>query len=210
MRAVISFCKVNYFMLGSNSNLLSFCALFEFTGGTADKESTCNVGDLGSIPGLGRSPGEEKGYPLQHSDLEKSMDCIVLGVPKSRTWLSNFHFQTLSCRHWPMSFLSIVFHGFVVLRCFSRVRLFATPRTVVARLLCPWNSPGKNTGVGLYFLLQGILPSYNTADSLPLSHKRSLIVNSEKKNFLEYSILVTYFSSLGEWQIKKIKEKYTF
>ena len=85
MRAVISFCKVNYFMLGSNSNLLSFCALFEFTGGTADKESTCNVGDLGSIPGLGRSPGEEKGYPLQHSDLEKSMDCIVLGVPKSRT-----------------------------------------------------------------------------------------------------------------------------
>ena len=41
------------------------------------KESTCNVGDLGSIPGLGRSPGEGKGYPLQYSVLGNSMDCIV-------------------------------------------------------------------------------------------------------------------------------------
>ena len=129
MRAVTSFCKVKYFMLGSNSNLLSLCALFEFTGGSADKESTCNVGDLGLIPGLGRSPGEGKGYPLQHSCLENSMDCIVLGVPKSWKWLSNFHFQTLSYRYWAMSFLSIVFHGCVVLRCFSRVWLFATPWT---------------------------------------------------------------------------------
>ena len=54
-------------------------------------ESTCNVGDLGSIPGLGRSPGEGKGYPLQHSGLENSMDCIVHGVAKSRTGLSDFH-----------------------------------------------------------------------------------------------------------------------
>ena len=42
-----------------------------FPGGSAGKESACNMGDLGSIPGLGRSPGEENGYPLQHSDLEK-------------------------------------------------------------------------------------------------------------------------------------------
>ena len=47
-----------------------------FPCGSAGKESTCNVGDLGSIPGLGRSPGEGKGYPLQHSGLENSMDCI--------------------------------------------------------------------------------------------------------------------------------------
>ena len=46
---------------------------------------TCNVGDLGSIPGLGRSPGEGKGYPLQYFGLENSMDCIVLGVAKSQT-----------------------------------------------------------------------------------------------------------------------------
>ena len=52
----------------------------------------CNAGDLGSVPGLGRSPGKGKGYPLQYSGLENSMDCIVDGVPKSRTGLSVFHF----------------------------------------------------------------------------------------------------------------------
>ena len=49
------------------------------------KESTHNVGDLGSIPGLGRSPGEWKGYPLQYSGLDNSMDCIVHEVAKSQT-----------------------------------------------------------------------------------------------------------------------------
>ena len=51
-----------------------------FPGSSAGKESTCKAGDLGSIPGLGRSPGEGKGYPLQYSGLENSMDCIVHGV----------------------------------------------------------------------------------------------------------------------------------
>ena len=53
-----------------------------FPGGSDGKEFACNVGDLGSIPGLGRSPGEGKGYPLQYSGLENSMDCIVHGVAK--------------------------------------------------------------------------------------------------------------------------------
>ena len=48
-----------------------------FPGGSAGKESACNARDLGSIPGLGRSPGEENGYPLQYSGLENSTDCIV-------------------------------------------------------------------------------------------------------------------------------------
>ena len=56
-----------------------------FPGGSAGKESACNAGDLGSISGLGRSPGEGKGYPLQYSGLENSMDCIVHGVTKSQT-----------------------------------------------------------------------------------------------------------------------------
>jgi len=64
-----------------------------FPCGSAGKESTCNVGDLGLIPGLGRSPGEGKGYPLQYSGLENFMDCIVHGVAKSQTRLSNFHFH---------------------------------------------------------------------------------------------------------------------
>ena len=59
---------------------------------SAGKESTRNAGDLGSIPGLGRSPGEGKGYPLQYSNLENSMDFIVHGVAKSQTRLSDFHF----------------------------------------------------------------------------------------------------------------------
>ena len=56
-----------------------------FPGGSADKESPCNVGDLGPMPGLGRSPGEGKGYPLQYPGLENSMDCIVYEVAKSQT-----------------------------------------------------------------------------------------------------------------------------
>ena len=66
-----------------------------FPCGSAGKESACNEGDLGLIPGLGRSPGEGKGYPLQYSGLENSTDCIVHGVVKSQTRLSNFHFHFL-------------------------------------------------------------------------------------------------------------------
>ena len=49
------------------------------------KESACSAGDLALIPELGRSLGEGKGYPLQYSGLENSMDCIVHGVAKSWT-----------------------------------------------------------------------------------------------------------------------------
>ena len=59
------------------------------------KESACNAGDPSSIPGLGRSTGEGKGYPLQYFGLENSMYCIVHGVSKSQTWLSSFHWLHL-------------------------------------------------------------------------------------------------------------------
>ena len=55
------------------------------------KESTCNAGDPGLIPGSGRFPGEGKGYPLQYSGLENSMDCIIHVVTKSWTQLNDFH-----------------------------------------------------------------------------------------------------------------------
>ena len=64
-----------------------------FPCGSAGKESAFNVGDLGLIPGLGRSTGEGKGCPLQYSGLENSMDCIVHRVTKSPTRLSDFHFH---------------------------------------------------------------------------------------------------------------------
>ena len=60
-------------------------ALWGFPCGSAGKESACNAGDLGMIPGLGKSPGEGKGYPLQYCGLEYFMECIVHGVAKSRT-----------------------------------------------------------------------------------------------------------------------------
>ena len=56
------------------------------------RECACNTGDPGLIPGSEKSPGEGIGYPLQYSGLENSMDCIVHGVTKSQTQLSDFHF----------------------------------------------------------------------------------------------------------------------
>ena len=83
-----------------------------FPCGSAGKESACNAGDLGLIPALGRSPGEGKGYLLQFSGLEKSMDWIVPGVAKSQTWLSDFHFH------------------FSSVQLLSRIRLFATSLSI--------------------------------------------------------------------------------
>ena len=114
----------NWLLKGFDVPYVSFR---EFSGRSDGKESACNAGDPGSIPGLGRSPGEGigsplqyswtspvvqmvknlpaiqetwirsrskgKGSPLQYSGLENSRDCIVHGVTKSQTWLSDFHFQ---------------------------------------------------------------------------------------------------------------------
>ena len=63
-----------------------------FLGGSAVKESACDVGHLGSVPGLERPSGEGKGYPRQYSGLENSTDCIVHGVTKSWTRPNNFDF----------------------------------------------------------------------------------------------------------------------
>ena len=81
------------------------CNLLQYPAG---KESACSVGDLGSIPGQGRSPGEGNSYPLQYSGLENSMDCIVHGVAKNQTGLSNFHFTSL---HFNSVLLPGKFHG---------------------------------------------------------------------------------------------------
>ena len=72
-------------MLALNSIYCVPHIIWGFPCGSAGRESACNAGDLGSIPGLGRFPGEGKGYPLLYSGLENSMDCIVYGVAKSQT-----------------------------------------------------------------------------------------------------------------------------
>ena len=106
---------------------------------TAVKESPCNARDLGSVPGLGRSPGEGKGYSLQYSGLENSRDSIVYGVAKSRTRLSDFHSLTHTSVSLSVVSDSLQPHGLQP-----------------TRLLYPWNFPGMNTRVGCHFLPQGI------------------------------------------------------
>ena len=71
--------------------LISSVKRQNFPGGSEGKESAYKAGDWGLIPELGRSPEEGKGYTLQYSGLENSMDCIVHGVTKSWTRLSDFH-----------------------------------------------------------------------------------------------------------------------
>ena len=85
----------------SNSFSLSIHMIMDFLGGSDSKESAWSVEDLGLIPGLGRSPGEGNGYPLQYSGLENFMDrgawqATVHGIAKSQTWMNNFHFTSLS------------------------------------------------------------------------------------------------------------------
>ena len=75
--------------------------------GSAGKESTCNVGDLSSIPGLVRSPGEGKVYPLQCSGLENSMDCLGLRRV-GQDLVTDFHF------HYPVVFLRVIFFIFIL------------------------------------------------------------------------------------------------
>ena len=101
-----------------------------FPGGSAGKESACNAGDLGLFPGLGRSPGEGNGYPLQYFGLENSMDCIVHGVTKGRTRLSDF--TSLDC----MGFLG----GSGVIPGGSEGKVSATVRETQVRTL-DWEDP---------------------------------------------------------------------
>ena len=83
--------KLEFHILNPLRNFKSFCE--GFLGGSDSKESACNAGDLSLISGSGRSPGEGKGYPLQYSGLDNSMDSTGHGIAKHWTWLSwNFNF----------------------------------------------------------------------------------------------------------------------
>ena len=87
-----------------------------FPGGSDGKESTCHAGDLGLIPGLGRSPGEGEGYALQYSGLENSMICTVHGVPQSWTQLSDFHSQQQNVLIFKNKILTTRFFLFVLVQ----------------------------------------------------------------------------------------------
>ena len=79
-KTLLTFAQLHFVLQGQ------ICLLLQgFPCGSAGKESTCHVGDLGSIPGLGRSPGAEDGYPLQYSGLESSMDYSPWGCKEGLT-----------------------------------------------------------------------------------------------------------------------------
>ena len=83
-----------------NGEKTVFLTSGSFPGCPAGKESASNAVDLDLIPGLGRSPREGKGYPLQYSGLENSMDCVVHGIAKNQTWLSDFHLNKWCWGNW--------------------------------------------------------------------------------------------------------------
>ena len=74
---------------GGFTCIYKYSYVWDFPGGSDDKESACNVGDLGSTPGTGRSPGKRHGHPLQYCCLENSKDRGVHGVANSGTQLSD-------------------------------------------------------------------------------------------------------------------------
>ena len=106
-----------------------------FPCGSAGKRSTYNAWDLGSIPQLGRFPGEEKGYPLQYSVLYNSMYCIVHWGAKSQTWPSDFHIHINF--KWVYCIYIIYYIYYYIYICsvqsLSCVRLFATSWTAACQ-----------------------------------------------------------------------------
>ena len=110
---------------------------------SADKESACNAGDPSSKPGLRRSPREGNSYPLQYSCLENSMDCIIHGVTKSWTWLSNFHFHSV----------------YKLNKVKSHVQLFGSPWTASCQAPLSMEFSRQEYWSGCCSLLQGIFPT---------------------------------------------------
>ena len=100
MTNIDSALKGRHITLQTKVHVVKAMVFLGFPDCSASKESACNAGDPNSIPGSGRSAGEWIGCPLQYSGLENSIDCIVLGVAKSQTGLSDFHFTLL---HSPSS-----------------------------------------------------------------------------------------------------------
>ena len=135
-----------------------------FPGSLAGKESTCNAGDLDLIPGLGISPGEGKGYPLQYSGVENSMDSVDHGVAKSQTQLSDFHSLTKKFQVWVRKWRQErpFFKDTIErkkLKFLSGVQLFATLWTVAQQDPLSIEFSRQEHWVGCYSFLQRIFPT---------------------------------------------------
>ena len=136
-----------------------------FPCGSAGKESACNVGDLGSIPGFGRSPGEGRGCPLQYSGLANCIDCVFYGVAKSRTQLSDFPFpikyfglwscmgccwSRVHCTHQPGRSHSWLGSLRVAQKYFEIIEIMETHSSILAWRI-PWTEEsGRLQSMGLH------------------------------------------------------------
>jgi len=120
-----------------SQSLLKFISIEWPPLGSGGKESACNGGDLGSIPGLGRSPGEGKGHPFQYSGLENSMDSIVHGVTKSWAWLNDSLFTLESVM---LSNHFILFHPLLLWpSIFPSMKVFSNELAVCIRWPNYWS-----------------------------------------------------------------------
>ena len=162
--------------------------LLGFPGGSAGKESACKVGDLGSIPALGRSPEERNGYPLQYSGLENSMDYIVHGVTKSWTRLSSFH-----C-HWLMMCL----HIREICKFRNAFLQQKSPSSVLC-LICLSQ---------FYFVYLFLLSSYYRSSMKPSTlHVIFQCKIFYKKFFVNTIYISTFYENLLKFQLKLEKKK---
>ena len=109
-----------------------------FSCSSAVKQSACNVGDLDSIPGLGRSPGEGKGYLPQYSGLENSMGCIVQGVPKTWTQLNEFHFHFIPLSMIISSPVYVAANGTSSFFMAELYSIVYTPFHLLHPFICQW------------------------------------------------------------------------
>ena len=176
---------------------LSYVLYMGFPCGSAAKESACNVGNLSSIPGLGRSPGKWKRYPLQYSGLENS-------ATKSWTQQSSFHFHfhlanicfifdLINHQHEKYTFIDLNVQKieltsrvqFSSVQLFSRIQLFATPWTIagLASLsITNSHSLPKLTSI----VVHGITKESDTTEQLSLScaiHNHYYLICNRLKRF---------------------------
>ena len=141
--------------------------IWGFPGGSDGKLSACNAGDLGSIPGLGRSPGGGYGNPFQYSCLENST--FPSDIDSSRwlltlcilmCWTRTFGRKDQDGMEKPLQIWLIWQTSSLTLyMCIHAESLSHVWLWYHAHLLCPWDFSGKNTEVGCHFLLQGISPT---------------------------------------------------
>ena len=124
-----------------------------FPHGSAGKESTRSAGDLSSIPGLGRSPGEGKGYPLQYSGLENSMDCVPMGSKRvGHDWVTFTSLLYFTSSIWPSRSLCFCLTIVKQFLCFYSILASIWIFLFCSRVLCCFSNTKCKLHEGKVFI----------------------------------------------------------